>query len=121
MVTDATQAEPPAAYTALLDEINRYNAVESATEVLSWDQQVMMPEGGTPARSTQLSTLSSISHELLVDGDVGNHLDELDDASLTPEQQAVVREIRREYVRAARVPRDLIEEISTATTEALGA
>ena len=121
MATDATQTEPPEAYTALLDEIKRYNAVESATEVLSWDQQVMMPEGGTPARSTQLSTLSSLSHELLVDGDVGTHLEALDDASLTPEQQAVVREIRREYVRAARVPRDLIEEISTATTEALGA
>ena len=121
MATDATQTEPPEAYTALLDEIKRYNAVESATEVLSWDQQVMMPEGGTPARSTQLSTLSSISHELLVDEDIGRYLEELDDASLTPEQQAVVREIRREYVRAARVPRDLIEEISTATTEALGA
>ena len=121
MATDATQTEPPAAYTELLDEITRYNAVESATEVLSWDQQVIMPEGGTPARSTQLSTLSSLSHELLVDGDVGTHLDELDDASLTPEQQAVVREVRRKYVRAARVPRDLIEEISTATTEALGA
>ena len=121
MATEATQTEPPEAYTALLDEIKRYNAVESATEVLSWDQQVMMPEGGTPARSTQLSTLSSISHELLVDGDIGRYLAELDDASLTPEQQAVVREVRREYVRAARVPRDLIEEISTATTEALGA
>ena len=121
MATDATQTEPPEAYTALLDEIKRYNAVESATEVLSWDQQVMMPEGGTPARSTQLSTLSSISHDLLVDEDIGRYLEELDDASLTPEQQAVVREIRREYVRAARVPRDLIEEISTATTEALGA
>ena len=121
MATEATQTEPPEAYTALLDEINRYNAVESATEVLSWDQQVMMPEGGTPARSTQLSTLSSLSHELLVDGDVGTYLEELENASLTPEQQAVVREVRREYVRAARVPRDLIEEISTATTEALGA
>ena len=121
MATEATQTEPPAAYTALLDEITRYNAVESATEVLSWDQQVMMPEGGTPARSTQLSTLSSLSHELLVDGDVGTYLEELENASLTPEQQAVVREVRREYVRAARVPRDLIEEISTATTEALGA
>ena len=121
MATDATQTEPPEAYTALLDEIKRYNAVESATEVLSWDQQVMMPEGGTPARSTQLSTLSSISHDLLVDEDIGRYLEELDDASLTPEQQAVVREIRREYVRAARVPRDLFFFNATATTETLGA
>jgi carboxypeptidase Taq len=121
MATNAKTADAPEAYAALLDEIKRYNAVDSASSVLSWDQQVMMPEGGTPARSQQLSTLSSLSHELLVDGDIGDHLDALDDESLTDEQAAVVREVRRQYVRAERVPRELVEEISTASSEALGA
>ena len=111
----------PDAYQELLDEIERVNAVQSASEILSWDQQVMMPEGGTPARSKQLSTLSSLSHELLVDGPVGDLLDELEDVELTDDQEAVVREVRRQYVRAERVPRELVEEISEATSEALGA
>jgi len=121
MSTEAESVAEPDAYQELLSEIERVNAVDSASEILSWDQQVMMPEGGTPARSKQLSTLSSISHELLVDGPVGDLLDELEAESLTDDQQAVVREVRRQYVRAERVPRELVEEISEATSEALGA
>jgi len=121
MATDGSAVETPEAYDELLSEIEQVNAVDSATEILSWDQQVMMPEGGTPARSKQLSTLSSLSHDLLVDGPVGDLLDRLEDESLTDEQAAVVREVRRQYVRAERVPSDLVEEISEATSEALGA
>ena len=121
MAAEADTADTPDAYVELLDEIERISAVTSARGVLSWDQQVMMPDAGTPARSKQLSVLSSLAHELLVDGPVGDLLASLDDDSLTADQQAVVREIRREYVRAERVPRDLVEEISTATSEALGA
>jgi len=121
MSSQTESVAEPDAYEELVSEIERVNAVDSASEILSWDQQVMMPEGGTPARSKQLSTLSSISHELLVDGPVGDLLDDLDDADLTDEQRAVVREVRRQYVRAERVPRELVEQISEATSEALGA
>ena len=121
MSTETESVAEPDAYQELVGEIERVNAVQSASGVLSWDQQVMMPEGGTPARSKQLSTLSSLSHELLVDGPVGELLDELEDAELTADQQAVVREVRRQYVRAERVPRELVEKISEAASEALGA
>ena len=121
MSSETESVAEPDAYGELVSEIERVNAVESASGVLSWDQQVMMPEGGTPARSKQLSTLSSLSHELLVDGPVGELLDELEAASLTDDQEAVVREVRRQYVRAERVPRALVEQISEATSEALGA
>jgi len=121
MSTEPESVAEPDAYRQLVGELERINAVQSATDVLSWDQQVMMPEGGTPARSKQLSTLSSLSHELLVEGSVGELLDDLEDTDLSGDQQAVVREVRRQYVRAERVPRDLVEQISEATSEALGA
>ncbi len=113
--------ETPDAYEQLTSEIEQITAVESASGVLSWDQQVMMPAGGTPARSKQLSTLSSLSHELLVDGEVGDLLEELDDADLTDDQAAVVREVRRKYERAERVPTELVAKISETTSEALNA
>jgi carboxypeptidase Taq len=79
----------------------------------------MMPEGGTPARSQQKSTLSSLSHDLLTEDKVGDWLDELEDADLNDEQTAVVREIRRAYERADRVPSELVAKISETTSEAL--
>jgi len=118
MATEATK-ETPEAYDALLDHYEQISNLNSANMLLSWDQEVMMPEGGTPARSQQKSALSSLSHDLLTEAKVGEWLDELADANLTGEQEAVVREIRREHERADRVPSDLVAEISETTSEAL--
>ena len=109
------------AYEALLDRLERVSAVESANGLLSWDQQVTMPEGGTPVRSKQRSTLSSLSHELLTDDETEQLLEAAEAADPTDEQRAVLRETRREYERADAVPQELVEELSTASSEALGA
>ncbi|MFC6889723.1 carboxypeptidase M32 [Halorubrum trueperi] len=124
MATEAAAddvSDAPEAYDALLDRVRRWNTVGSAAGVLGWDQQVMMPEGGTPARSKQLSTLSSINHDMITDDETGELLDELEDEELTDERAAVVREVRREYERADAVPVDLVEEISETSSEALQA
>jgi len=117
MAADATSDAAPDAYQELLDQYRRAATLGSAGGVLGWDQQVMMPEGGTPARAQQLSTVSSLAHDLLTDDRVGAWLDDLADADLTPSQAAVVREIDREYRRETRVSRDLVERISSATSE----
>ncbi|MFB6129775.1 MAG: carboxypeptidase M32 [Salinigranum sp.] len=119
MATDTSGEEAPDAYARLVRKVKRINNVGAASEVLSWDQEVMMPEGGTPARAQQLSTLSGLQHELLTEDELGDLLDELDGEDLDGERAAVVREVRREYERAVRVPTELIEEISTTTSESL--
>ena len=112
MATDAASTEEPDAYAELTERLERVTAVQGASGVLSWDQQVMMPEGGTPARSQQLSVLSSLSHELFTDDRTAELLDACGELDLDEGQAAVVREARREYERAEAVPRDLVEEIS---------
>jgi carboxypeptidase Taq len=107
------------AYDDLLDHVRRLTYLRDADQVLGWDQQVMMPEGGTPARSKQSSALSSVTHDLLTDDEVGALVDDLEGADLDPGQAAVVREIRREHDRAVSVPNDLVEEISETASNAL--
>ncbi|AUX08497.1 carboxypeptidase Taq [Halalkaliarchaeum desulfuricum] len=121
MATEATSTDAPEAYETLLDRYERISYLGTASGVLSWDQQVMMPEDGTPARSKQLSTLASLRHELLTDDEIGSLLSELEDADLGDKQAASVREIRREHERADAVPRELVEEISETSSEALPA
>ncbi len=111
----------PDAYDELLDRYERYTSVQSAGGVLSWDQQVTMPEGGTPARTKQQSVLSSMGHELITDDRIGELLTELTERELADERAAVVREIRRTHERAASVPQDLVEDISETASEALTA
>ena len=86
--------------------------------VLHWDQQVMMPEGGAPARAQQQSTLSSLHHDILTDEATGTLLDDLDDEDLTEAQQAVVRETRRSFEQETRVPGELVEAITRTSSEA---
>ncbi len=106
-------------YERFLEHVRQLHYVSDAGSVLQWDQQVMMPEGGTPARAKQSSALSTLHHDLLTDDQLGAWLDELDAADLDDEQRAVVREVRRDHERAVRVPSDLVERISEASSNAL--
>ncbi|WP_254537054.1 carboxypeptidase M32 [Halomarina litorea] len=118
MSSESSDADTPDAYDELLDHTKRVSNLREAAGVLNWDQQVTMPEGGTPARAGQLSALSAVTHDLATDGRVGAWLGQLRDADLSEERQAVVREVRREYDRERDVPGDLVERLSRLQTEA---
>ncbi|WP_255170664.1 carboxypeptidase M32 [Natrononativus amylolyticus] len=118
MSTEQTAAAEGDAYEQLLERVERISNVGNAAGILRWDQEVVMPEDGTPARAKQLSTLSSLSHELLTAEETGELLEELEGDELSAEQAAVVREVRRQYDRATSVPGELVEEISETTANA---
>ena len=113
----ATAETTDEAYEDLLERYERISAINGAAGVLGWDQQTMMPDEGTPARSSQLSALSGISHDLLTDEEFGELLDDLEAADLDPEQAAVVRELRFQYDRAVEVPEDLVQELTETSSE----
>ena len=106
-------------YDAFLSHVQQLTYVGDAAGVLDWDQQVMMPDGATPARAKQKSALSSLRHDLLTDDDLAGYLETLEDSDLEAGQQAVVREIRRQHDRAVRVPESLVQRISEASSNAL--
>ncbi|MFC7027378.1 carboxypeptidase M32 [Halomicroarcula sp. GCM10025324] len=114
-----TSEDVESTYEAFIDHVKRLHYVGDAGGVLQWDQQVMMPDAGTPARAKQSSAISTLHHELLTDDQLAGWLDELGDADLDAEQEAVVREVRRDHERAVRVPSDLVERLSEASSNAL--
>ncbi|MFC7228447.1 carboxypeptidase M32 [Salinirubellus salinus] len=113
------QGQLPDAYDEVLEQFARVTYLSDGGSYLNWDQEVMMPDDGTPARAKQLSTISGVHHDLLTDDVVADGLDELDESELPQPQAAEVREVRRQYDRAAKVPRDLVERISEETSNAL--
>ncbi|OVE83884.1 carboxypeptidase M32 [Natronolimnobius baerhuensis] len=105
-------------YDEFESRVERISNIGNAAGILRWDQEVVMPEAGTPARAQQLSTLSSLSHELLTADETSDLLEALESDDLSDEQAAVVREIRRQYDRETSVPGELVENISETTTNA---
>ncbi|QKG94359.1 carboxypeptidase M32 (plasmid) [Halorubrum salinarum] len=108
----------PDAYEAFRTRVERLTNVSHASRLLDWDQQVMMPDGGTTARSSQLAALSGLEHDLLCDRELGQLLDDLEGADLDPVEAANVREIRRRHDRSVKVPASLVERTRQARSDA---
>ena len=105
-----------------LKEASRHTArLEELTELASWDQRTMLPPKGHPHRAEQLSTLALIMHERTVDPRIGELLSEAEaDASLAesdPSVAANLREWRRTYDRAVKIPSALTEAWALAAAE----
>src|ERR1700722_18163075 len=82
-------------YVSLMRKITDVNA---SIAVLSWDQEVYMPEKGAEARAQQVATLSGIGHELFISDDLGNLLEKLNnDNNLSFEQKKNVEETLHDY------------------------
>ncbi len=98
---------------SILAQVNDLN---SATALLSWDQNTYMPSGGAPARARQLATLSRLAHEKFTSAAVGNLLDDLHpyEESLPYEsnEASFIRVARRDYERAIRIPSSFVAEFS---------
>src|SRR4051812_7389061 len=104
------------AFDARQKEIIDLNATLS---LLDWDQQTMMPPKGARLRPYHRATIATIAHERLVDERLGELIDELGSANgeLDEVQRACVRNARRVRDRAVAVGRDLVRELSLATSE----
>jgi carboxypeptidase Taq len=65
-----------------------------------------------------MALLARLCHERATDSRIGDWLEKLASEQLTDAQAANVREIRRGYERARKLPADLVEEIARVTTQA---
>src|SRR5262249_52332646 len=81
-----------------------------------------MPRQGSAHRAEQMALLARLLHGMLTDPRIGEWLSAIEGSPLVsdPQSDAVpnVREIRRWYDRATKLPRELVEELARTTTRA---
>jgi carboxypeptidase Taq len=106
--------------TELIGRLREVNDLESAAALLNWDQTTYMPPRGAEARGRQKATLLGLAHEKFTDPAIGRLLEELSPlvAGLPEEsfEASLVRETRRAYDRATRVPTRFLAELSEHTS-----
>ena len=112
----------PAELAALQERMAELTDLGRIHSMLFWDQNTMMPPNGAAARADHSATLEVISHDKLIDPEIGRLLDALEPwaAQEDPDSDAVrlLAAVRRDHEKAARVPTELAAEISHA--DALG-
>lgn len=114
----------PDAYTALVGALREAAVLASSQALLSWDQETGMPPRGAPLRAEQLSLLSSLVHARRTDPRIGDWIAACEadpQIRADPVQRANVREMRRDFERAARLPDSLVRELAETSSLALQA
>jgi carboxypeptidase Taq len=106
-------------YVALAEHYRLLSQLRHVEAITSWDESTMMPTGGGPARAEALSVLRGLIHqhatcEGLADLFAAAAAEE---ANLPPWQQANLREMTREWVRAGALPLKLVEAMSQAESQ----
>ncbi len=124
MTQPSDSLETPAAYPQLLRELRETAVLGAAAAALAWDQETMMPPAGAGLRADQLALLAGIAHERRTAERVGNLIAACEaDPALRddPAATANLREIRRDYDRATRLPTALVRELAQTRSLALEA
>jgi len=106
----------------LLDRWAEFQDLTKASQILEWDQETNLPDGGSAARSEHLATLAKVAHEKIACREFRRALRDAESGNgLVAKDRAMVREARREYDRASKIPPALVEEVSRAESRALAA
>lgn len=133
-MTPATLTAPPEAapYERLIEAVREARLLESSASLLEWDQQTMMPQGGSDYRARQVAQLARMAHASFTGPEIGELLQRCEaDRGLmggilaegtggtgAGGVAANVREIRIAYDRATKLPAALVEEFALTTARA---
>jgi carboxypeptidase Taq len=100
-------------FIALVREIGQLDTI---AQLLDWDSETCMPPNGLAVRADQLALMATLAHERRSSKPLGDLLAQLEGSPLDPVQTTNVRELRRLYDRAVKVPAQLVQQIAHATT-----
>lgn len=94
--------------------------MRSCGAVLGWDEQTNLPPRGAELRANQLALLAGLAHDRATAPEIGELLSQLEDEAALGGADSVaaanVRDARRNYQRATRLSKHLVEELSRVST-----
>src|SRR5262249_33086177 len=110
------------AYDDLIHRVKEAKLLASCSHVLGWDERTPMPPGRPAHPAAQQARLARMTHEMMTTPRIGELLAGVEGTALVKDPESVpsvnIREIRRAYDRAVKIPKELVEELARVTTRA---
>jgi len=102
----------------IFDLARAHGVMKSIGSVIGWEQETYLPPAGAAHRAAQLSWISARAHEMAVSNEWRAALEEAEAADTGGDYKvtANLRELRRDFDRAARLPVELVARASEATS-----
>src|SRR5207249_4590328 len=95
-------------YFDLIRRVKDFSMLNSCASVLGWDERTYMPRQGAALRGDQMALLAHLAHEMMTAPVMGELLATVEASVLIKDRDspaaANVREIRRSYDRAVKLP-----------------
>ncbi|MBM3200977.1 MAG: carboxypeptidase M32 [Chlamydiae bacterium] len=110
----------------LLDLIRPKSLLQSISYILDWDQETYMPKEGISIRAEQQALISELIHNEATSPKLQSILSKymhLSNGTLkkefSQEENAILREVYRDYLQESRLPTEFVKHFKKVTTEAL--
>ncbi len=111
-------------YEILLKKVYEINDLSKALSLLSWDKEVNMPPGGITGRVQQMTTLSRLVHQMTTSTEMGDLIEgaaaELTGADYDSNEASLIRELRRSYADATKLPEAFVARATEVSGQAHG-
>lgn len=103
---------------SIFEKVRELSVIQSSASVIGWDQETYLPPAAAEHRAAQLSWLSARAHEMATSEDWKSALETAENSNLgkDPKLSANLRELRREFDRATKLPVELVARESTTTS-----
>jgi len=115
---------PREAYDKLIEKMTELHTLASCEALLGWDERTYMPRGGAEARSKQVALLTGMVHEQYTSPEIGDLISAIEGTDLvadtSSDEAAVIREERRSYDKATKLPKELVSEVARVVSLAQG-
>ena len=99
-----------------VNDLYRFEAIQGH---LGWDQETIMPAKGAKSRGEILAWLAGQRHSRLIDEEMGSLISELEEGSHDAFFAANLKEMRRKYDEAVKLPTAFVSKFTKARSEAL--
>ncbi len=111
------------AYQELIALSKKASTLTSISYLLGWDQETYMPDAGAKARAEQSSLMAEFIHDAQTAPRIGELIAMCEqDAELVSDQDTItaanIREFRRDYDLATKLPKELVAELAMVGSEA---
>lgn len=90
--------------------LRRAHTLDTVGQLLGWDEQVNLPARSAEQRAEQQAAMAELQHAAASAPRIGELLAELERGTLSDEDAAVVRQARRDYDRATKLPAEFVRE-----------
>jgi carboxypeptidase Taq len=107
-----------AAFDRLQNIFADFHAIGTANQILGWDRQVMMPQGGAAARTRVTGHLTRMAHEILTGNELSKALSEAKAEAESDEEKATIRVLQRDVDTATKIPIELVIAKSKVSNDA---